>query len=747
MLTEPGVPPTAACDMKASVGRFDATVPPQDISSVDTAAPPARRKRDRQPPSPATAGEPPANNSRQPCNLTRPELYELLERNYGTPLYSLYFFNVASKKGDWEKRKSQYNLSDDDHMERCDDCGMTIDEHCASTSSATSDEIKNIVADFVMCVKSGKHKEALDHYRNWMRNVSRSVEGEYCAPMKVKQSWGGDIWKKRLIEARKRLVGLNKNETDPRAPRVLGIHAGTGSGKTHALLDAAQHLKATTAIYITYDMGQGLKLDHTKPSIASLLRILLRHPSNGNLSNLSCDEAFERCSNVLSWLAEERLLDFVVSYIVEKEKGQNARAAHVVIAVDEIRKLVFTSNAPVLAVTRDTPVLQTISTLGLLASKLEGNGVKCTVIVSALTESAFVTESDRPIVKVLLPQPSDEARDFIVKQLFGEVKPTEQQMAMLVAACGTHFRSIVAGCQALLRDGSLNVRALLWEIRGRSEQNMDASERVAIRDYTQRCVSVGCRDALRLTPVVAPFLDNLGSLAPSIVCIAFKNDVGMPEFCHPAEKLFETSVFITAPTQLLHCGYHYDRFRALYGLPVVPHGVEVCNGGPLGAEWFEELTFPMEIAFKKEDDTSSLFAEKGSRVVRTKHKLEFGKYFLLPDVDDRPHPYIDRACLAVHCRDNTLCLVLYRDRIDGDEMPAVVKGLNEAASALREEMKIPVLCVAQVIGVSLSTTSQNDFKHPYILIRDDEVPQFYTATFAAALRFVQQRHALRHFFR
>ena len=111
------------------------------------------------------------------------------------------------------------------------------------------------------------------------------------------------------------------------------------------------------------------------------------------------------------------------------------------------------------------------------------------------------------------------------------------------------------------------------------------------------------------------------------------------------------------------------------------------------------------------------------------------------------HPYIDRACLAVHCRDSTMCLVLYGDRIDGDEMPAVVDGLNEAASALSKEMKIPVLCVAQVIGAPLHTTSQNDFRHPYILIRDDEVPQFYTPTFAAALRFVQQRHALRHLFR
>ena len=271
---------------------------------------------------------------------------------------------------------------------------------------------------------------------------------------------------------------------------------------------------------------------------------------------------------------------------------------------------------------------------------------------------------------------------------------------------------------------------------------MDTSERVAIQDYTQRCVSVGSGDALGRTLVVAPFLDNLGSLAPPMVCIAFKKDAEMPEFCHPAENLFETCAFISAPKQLEHCGYHYDRFRALYGLPVVPYGFgwSISNCGEIDARWFEQLTFPTEIAYEKNLDSSSLFAVKGKRVVRTEHKLKFGKY-LLPGVDD--HPYIDRACLAVHRTNNRRCLVLYRDNISADGMPAAVEGMNAAASALQKEMKIPVLCVAQVTGASLGRTSQNCIQHPHILICDDDVPQFYTPTFAPALRFVRQRHALR----
>ena len=58
--------------------------------------------------------------------------------------YSEFFFNVADKKGDWKIGKLQYNLSDDDIMDRCKVCGMKISEHRASPSSdmpATADDV------------------------------------------------------------------------------------------------------------------------------------------------------------------------------------------------------------------------------------------------------------------------------------------------------------------------------------------------------------------------------------------------------------------------------------------------------------------------------------------------------------------------------------------------------------------------------------------------------------------------------
>ena len=126
MLAGLRVLPTAACDMKASARRFVTSA--QAIASVATAD--SRACINPQPPAPPTAGGPPTNDGRQPCNLTQEKLIELLERNCGTPKYSLYFFNVASRKGDWKSWKSQYK----DNLERCKDCGLKISEHCASTS-------------------------------------------------------------------------------------------------------------------------------------------------------------------------------------------------------------------------------------------------------------------------------------------------------------------------------------------------------------------------------------------------------------------------------------------------------------------------------------------------------------------------------------------------------------------------------------------------------------------------------------
>ena len=128
--------PTAGELMKARVEQCDATVPPV---SVATAGSVACSKVDPQTPAPPTVGGPPTNNGRQPCNRTRQELDAIMKDiKKGEVDYSDYIFNVASNKRGWEKRKLQYNLSDDDDMDRCKVCGLKISEHRAAADSGPS---------------------------------------------------------------------------------------------------------------------------------------------------------------------------------------------------------------------------------------------------------------------------------------------------------------------------------------------------------------------------------------------------------------------------------------------------------------------------------------------------------------------------------------------------------------------------------------------------------------------------------
>ena len=162
------------------------------------------------------------------------------------------------------------------------------------------------------------------------------------------------------------------------------------------------------------------------------------------------------------------------------------------------------------------------------------------------------------------------------------------------------------------------------------------------------------------------------------------------------------------------------------------------NCGALGEEWFSKLKFPKAVASQPCDERSLFECDgKERQTKRTPHTPEFGKY-LLPAASN--HPWIDRACLAVH-ENGTHCLILYQDKINNN-LPLAVKSLNAAATMLHSKMNIPVLCVALVIGASNDTTCQKDFQFPYVLIRAEEVSKFFTPTFTSAIEFVRQRHSI-----
>ena len=249
------------------------------------------------------------------------------------------------------------------------------------------------------------------------------------------------------------------------------------------------------------------------------------------------------------------------------------------------------------------------------------------------------------------------------------------------------------------------------------------------------------------------FLNN-GVVPPVLVYFAFDKADGFEERKHPVQLMFDVSMIIDASKQLERSGDMYDRFRALYGLPVVPADARVCvpstmtgKGKAKDTSWFRSLFFDAAAGGPSAGrDGASLFEMK-HRVVRTEHSPSPG-CFCFPSASN--HPWIDRACVAKHETSSEddrhrhdrhrQCLVLYQYKIN-DGMSKAVDSLNQAADAFRKEWP-NVLCVAHVIGAGTNTPAASEFRHPYMLVRSEEVAEFYTAALAPAIEFSRDRHVL-----
>ena len=132
--------------------------------------------------------------------------------------------------------------------------------------------------------------------------------------------------------------------------------------------------------------------------------------------------------------------------------------------------------------------------------------------------------------------------------------------------------------------------------------------------------------------------------------------------------------------------------------------------------------------------TSVLGPTKGS-ALQIDH-IDSTKYYY-PKASD--HRAFESMCMAKSDDGGSEVLCLFQSKINAD-VAGAIEGLNQAAEELGA-LKVPVLCVAHVVGASDKTTAQQGFRHAYILVREQEVEQFYTPTFARATHFLHARHS------
>ena len=137
--------------------------------------------------------------------------------------------------------------------------------------------------------------------------------------------------------------------------------------------------------------------------------------------------------------------------------------------------------------------------------------------------------------------------------------------------------------------------------------------------------------------------------------------------------------------------------------------------------------------------TGSVFKMENKKVCMVEGWTPPDDRYILPAAPN--HPWIDRACVAFG-PSGERCLVIYQDKINAASFGNAVRLLNEAATLLKNSLGYPVVCVAHVIQAPGATEAQVNFTHPYILVRCNEVDQFYTPTFATPIKYLMHRHNL-----
>ena len=566
------------------------------------------------------------------------------------------------------------------------------------------------------------------------RENDMETEHDICSPVKIHDTWMGreEILKQKLRDTCAKLrLNIEMEPEGNRTARVIGIRLGTGCGKSHLLLEAPNMLKHH-GIYITYSLEQDLRYDLNYPNRALSLRILLRLAKLPNRA-FPIFLASEIGSPLLS-VEPSTLRQFAVQQLGKIDNS-------VVIGVDEVMEL------------NNVGIIRQIASLGgEIASECfqENNHQQVSFFISSLRKAAFSTATGRPVIP-FDPPIADESAVEVVLREYLHGRDMQKFKALVISAAGFHFRSMVFAAQAIAKDLDPKVPSVLLEVFERWKRRVGSFEDLYqdIRDYVSDCckgVSRGSQPEKRMSHLEV-FLDRSGALPPPLICCAFgvmsddQTSVGsrMIDMKHPLFGLFNCEFAFTDPEKHLeHFGTFYDLFRSSIRLPVLSGKQEVVvprNASKHRADWFYNLEYPKGMTIS----TESIFEVCARKPVLTKEgkELSVGKYYAPSAMQ---HPLIGRAFVSSDGRDQAAVLIQYKLNKD---VPKAVKDLNTAANLIRaQNTEMEVLCIVNVIGAGAATTAQQSLEHPYTLVREGELDDFYSVNFSGVARFARQRKEL-----
>lgn len=550
------------------------------------------------------------------------------------------------------------------------------------------------------------------------KHFRREDESEnFCYPLMVSETWNSDKLYNLFRKKRATVLENIRNDDDPRAPFIVTVVAGLGNGKTH-FLKAAPGFVGEESLYITYNQGQDLDTDKLTTRKALLLRIIFQTFGTGSFGAANFLTSSDGKSAIETW-EYERLLSVAAERLNEKF----ARTTGFLICVDETRKLESLKKGA----TAD--LLSVLGALAVEVYKLSGR-LQCTPLATALDNDGvdIYSTSHRKVETLELPTADSSAVDFVCRVM----KLPEELIWKVFTVAGSHFRSIVTAIK-VLNGGSahVDIERLFSLSYNRLQQTLDKNTALAIEAYLKDMMERG--GAATIPAPLRSLCSTDDAIPPTLICSAFRIVSRLQQL--DADKhafgIFHNDIDNDAFNQLELSAKSFDLLRSVWGMNVIPSSMKICNG-PL---WYSELRFPRSM----QTSDKGILQTKGQQqkeVVWSGLRPKIGVYYH-PGLAN--HPWIDRFFVAQAKDESQKCLVLYQDKINAAGFPNAVKDLNLAARILKQNLNMPVLCIANVIGASSQTRSQSRFEYPYVLVRDEELDGFYTTNFSHAMRFLRTR--------
>ena len=515
---------------------------------------------------------------------------------------------------------------------------------------------------------------------------------------KQKDNGGFAAAEKLVLEALPSQASASKGQL------IIGVQAGMGIGKSHAI-DVADQLffvgRNPLVLKVTYNKNQTLHNDKLSPTNSFFARVVLALHRNVPPDSDSLVRDVVVARQHTTELAAQAIAKFLLE--------NTARGQPIIIAVDEIGML---ENV---AVIRE--VLSAISLLIREVYSLSDKRKKREIIglVTALPNVDIKSFSKRQPIVVSPVSLGRAAATKLLKKFAPSIK--RAAVAEILCFCGGHPRSLAVAAQLYTNDHTRAVPhpktvadGCMWKISQGSNAKALVS---AISDaYRMGDETLEGKMATLHSNAMVMEIDDRYAIAPTVLWSCAKVNDSLVD----VRSMFKVDGELT--------NYHWECFRRRNGHSVIPPRMAPSKPTTASRFCFDVTNV----------DTSSILKKK--KGVTDGFSIDESKYYF-PAASN--HRAFESMCVAKSTKGKkrkTLCL--FQSKIN-NKLTLAIEGLNKAAKDLKEIWDGDFLFVIFALE-SKKDADTSAAKHPVLLVTEETLDDYFTATLAPAAKLCLLRH-------